>query len=188
MHLHDLFDARLFSIHPDTHRIRAFVPYDVVTEFHGRKAFLPPVVDREALRHHWDMCCIENMAALAPYPDIMPLDTSGVATSGTGTPFSARTDLPITPKPGDDVSTGDPSKKSRPAPRPQDQDLAPGQNDTGEACVDEGCNGKRRRLHDGCHDFVHAELFDSHVTAWNSRRFLADVNWELQKFKASELL
>lgn len=34
-HLHELFDTRLFSIHPDILRIRAFVPYDVISEHHG---------------------------------------------------------------------------------------------------------------------------------------------------------
>ncbi|KAH6949459.1 hypothetical protein DER45DRAFT_620031 [Fusarium avenaceum] len=36
-HPHELFDARLFSIHPKTHQIRAFVPYDGITEYHGKK-------------------------------------------------------------------------------------------------------------------------------------------------------
>ncbi|EEU35113.1 uncharacterized protein NECHADRAFT_15991, partial [Fusarium vanettenii 77-13-4] len=65
-HLHELFDARLFSIHPDTLRIRVFMPYDVLLDYHGVLAQLSPTVDRRALRHHYDMCCIENMAADMP--------------------------------------------------------------------------------------------------------------------------
>ncbi|KUI73387.1 hypothetical protein VM1G_08932 [Cytospora mali] len=59
-HLHKCFDARLISIHPETHVIRAFVDYDVITEFHGQKANLPKGIDQQALQHHWDMCCLEN--------------------------------------------------------------------------------------------------------------------------------
>ncbi|KAJ8128811.1 hypothetical protein O1611_g4820 [Lasiodiplodia mahajangana] len=62
-HLHGFFNARLFSIHPDTFRIRVFVPYNALTRFNGRKASVPESVDCEALRHHYEMCCIENMAA-----------------------------------------------------------------------------------------------------------------------------
>ena len=64
-HLHQLFDARLVSIHPRTLRIRAFVPYDMITPYHHRLAALDKknLPDRNALQHHWDMCCIENMAA-----------------------------------------------------------------------------------------------------------------------------
>lgn len=59
-HLHKCFDARLISIHPETHLIRAFVNYDVITDFHGQKATLPRNIDKRALQHHWDMCCLEN--------------------------------------------------------------------------------------------------------------------------------
>ncbi|RTE71303.1 hypothetical protein BHE90_014284 [Fusarium euwallaceae] len=184
-HLHDLFDARLFSIHPDTHRIRAFVPYDVLTEFHGRKAILPPIVDREALRHHYEMCCIENMAALTPYPETISL---GIATSGTSTALSSRTNFPITPTPGD-VVVGEPSKRSRSTRH--DQGQAPKGNDVEEGLEDEG-GGKRRRLDDsktydeGIHDWATNRIFDTHMTPLNSRQFLADVNWELHKLKTED--
>ncbi|KAK0725691.1 hypothetical protein B0H67DRAFT_571154 [Lasiosphaeris hirsuta] len=62
-HLHQCFDARLLSIDPDTRRVRAFVPYDAITEHHGKGTSLPPEINLGALRHHYDMCCIENMAA-----------------------------------------------------------------------------------------------------------------------------
>lgn len=62
-HIHYSFDARILSIDPDTRRIRVFMPYDLVTEYHGKVAALPPDVDLHALRHHYDMCCLENLAA-----------------------------------------------------------------------------------------------------------------------------
>lgn len=61
--MHQCFDARLVTIHPQTHRIRAFAPYDVLTEFHNKEAHLPDDTDANALQHHWNMCCIENMVA-----------------------------------------------------------------------------------------------------------------------------
>ena len=66
-HLHDMFDTRLFSIHPKTHWIRVFMPYDVLLEYHGRIAKVPRSVDRAALRYYYEMCCIENMAAKMPF-------------------------------------------------------------------------------------------------------------------------
>jgi hypothetical protein len=65
-HLREAFELRLVSIHPETLRIRAFVPYDAVTQYDGQKGIVPDNVYRGALRHHYDMCCIENMAALMP--------------------------------------------------------------------------------------------------------------------------
>jgi hypothetical protein len=62
-HIHYSFDARILSIDPDTRRIRVFMPYDLVTEYHGKVAALPPKIDLHALRHHYDMCCVENLAA-----------------------------------------------------------------------------------------------------------------------------
>ncbi|KAF5700472.1 hypothetical protein FMUND_14330 [Fusarium mundagurra] len=62
-HLRYFFDLRLFSIHPDTHRIRSFVPYSPITRYNGKKARIHEDVDRNALQHHYDMCCIENMGA-----------------------------------------------------------------------------------------------------------------------------
>lgn len=73
-HIHQLFDARLVSIHPRTLRIRAFVPYDLITPYHGRVAALDrkSMPDRNALEHHWDMCCIENMAAMSKIVPALP--------------------------------------------------------------------------------------------------------------------
>ncbi|OIW23209.1 hypothetical protein CONLIGDRAFT_637695 [Coniochaeta ligniaria NRRL 30616] len=64
-HLHKMFDARLFAIHPDTKDIRVFMPSDVLLQYHGRRATFnllnPP--DQAALRYHWDCCVAENMLA-----------------------------------------------------------------------------------------------------------------------------
>ncbi|CAN8103097.1 unnamed protein product [Discula destructiva] len=64
-HLHKCFDARLVTIHPLTKKVRAFVDYDVLADHHGQQAYLASVqdVDSNALQHHYDMCCIENMVA-----------------------------------------------------------------------------------------------------------------------------
>ncbi|KAJ9413481.1 hypothetical protein QL093DRAFT_1103950 [Fusarium oxysporum] len=44
-HLHEFFDAQLFSIHPHTPRIRVFVPYDALTEFKGKRASVQTTID-----------------------------------------------------------------------------------------------------------------------------------------------
>ncbi|KUI74466.1 hypothetical protein VM1G_10187 [Cytospora mali] len=93
--LHRCFDARLLSIHPETHIIRAFVNYDIITDFHGQKAKIPSTVDSRALRHHWDMCCLENSKShsVSYRPGV-------------------RTNVPGPPRPSldNDVPQGDPSK------------------------------------------------------------------------------
>lgn len=63
----------MISIHPKTHIIRAFIDYDVIAEFHNRKANLPANVSQRALQHHWDMCCLENTSPfwLLPNLDIL---------------------------------------------------------------------------------------------------------------------
>ncbi|KPM37528.1 hypothetical protein AK830_g9067 [Neonectria ditissima] len=119
-HLHEHFDARLFSIHPDTLRIRVFMPYDVLLDYHGVLAQLSPTVDRRALRHHYEMCCIENMAADMPLSEavVSELPTRPSA-SGAVSPFESGSHTPIIPSvtsPGDAGATGDPSKRHRPAP------------------------------------------------------------------------
>ncbi|KAJ0128751.1 Uncharacterized protein HZ326_28157 [Fusarium oxysporum f. sp. albedinis] len=53
-HIHEFFDARLFSAHPHALRIRVFVPSD-------------------ALRHHYDMSRIENKTADRPILDAISL-------------------------------------------------------------------------------------------------------------------
>lgn len=126
-HLHELFDARLFSIHPKTLRIRVFMPYDVLLGYHGAIAKVPRSVDRAALRHHYEMCCIENMAAKMAYLEPKPWPES-VATSGKDTPLDIRTKLAKFPSPSvlesppqsrnpdsqaGQSTSGDPSKRAR---------------------------------------------------------------------------
>ncbi|POS70751.1 hypothetical protein DHEL01_v210852 [Diaporthe helianthi] len=107
-HLHQCFDARLLSIDPTTHQIRAFMPYDVITGYHGKVAYLPEHVSRSALQHHYDMCCIENMAAKRQ----LGSSTYLRSTSTTVLPVAAS---PVDPSPGD------PAKKGQPQPQPQVQ-------------------------------------------------------------------
>lgn len=191
-HLHELFDARLFSIHPDTHRIRAFVPYDVITKFNGQKADLPTIVDRKALRHHYEMSCIENMAAQMPLMSLDSPNNSSRTTPGIKTPLSGRVDLQM----GNVVSRGgDPSKRPRPdqdtttqqdgqkddvqEPLSPDIDIEPDQK---RRRVDD-LNEKRRQsvtgYNNGLPNHVQGQgAYDTMV------EFLADVNWELRKLKA----
>ncbi|KAG4283335.1 hypothetical protein FPRO04_13270 [Fusarium proliferatum] len=87
-HLHYFFDLRLFSIHPDTHRIRCFVPYSPITKYNGEKAQLHGDVDQCALQHHYDMCCIENMGARVRYTSESGATTAFTYASEIPTPVS----------------------------------------------------------------------------------------------------
>ncbi|RWA11941.1 hypothetical protein EKO27_g3169 [Xylaria grammica] len=203
-HLHEFFDARLFSIHPRTLRIRVFVPYNALTRFNGQKASVPATIDRKALRHHYEMCCIENMAAERPNSDAISSDVSGTATSGTATPFSARTDSSVTRSSRSTqmetaiCRTGDSSKRSRPAPSGQSQPGDASRQDDpegeAEAVLHEDERGRKRRRLEKCQvDEIspqrgrfQGDMPEGYITAWNSREFLADVNWELRKFKARQ--
>lgn len=98
-HLHTCFDARLVSIHPETRKVRAFMPYDMILDYHGKLAQLPTRVDLHALRHHYDMCCLENMTALKPP------GASSVLKSTSDTIFNLASPPPV---------TGDPSKQDPP--------------------------------------------------------------------------
>ncbi|TRX97833.1 hypothetical protein FHL15_001043 [Xylaria flabelliformis] len=64
--LHARFDARFFSIDPNTLRVHVFLRSDALTEFNGKKASRPPRIDPAALRHHHETCCIENMGNTSP--------------------------------------------------------------------------------------------------------------------------
>ncbi|KAG8407717.1 hypothetical protein J3459_018412 [Metarhizium acridum] len=122
-HFHDFFDNRLFSIHPVTLRIRVFMPYDVLLEYHGSIAHLPPLVDRKALGHHYDMCCIENMAAKMFLSDTYVSEiTSRSVTSEAISPFESGYHTPTIPNVTNTASSsskdipGDPQKRARPGP------------------------------------------------------------------------
>lgn len=129
-HLHELFDARLFSIHPDTFQVRAFVPYDVVCEYHGRKARLPVGVDRAALRHHYEMCCIENMGAKMPLMEPASVTDAAMGSSGMTSPFMSRA-MALARSgltPGQPPADGEPAQGSRVCnhskrPRPEEDDM-----------------------------------------------------------------
>ncbi|KAK7414161.1 hypothetical protein QQX98_006947 [Neonectria punicea] len=196
-HFHELFDQRLFSIHPETFRIRAFVPYDVLIEYNGRQACMPLNIDPNALRHHYDMCCIENMAAQLPLVELASPSTSRISTPGTTTPFISRSNLSATPTsgrmdPGVGVA-GDPSKRLRST---HDQGQSNEQNDTAEQeeAIDERVY-KRRRVQDYEIDDNETHPYDgwlrddqgSCTTLVNNREFLADVDRKLRMFQASQL-
>ncbi|KAF9766743.1 hypothetical protein IL306_000816 [Fusarium sp. DS 682] len=204
--IHDLFDSRLLSIHPETLRIRAFVPYDAILDYHGCVAKVPEDVDRAALAHHYQMCCIENMAAKMPYQEIVTSLASRAATSGTNSPFTARPDIPATP--GPDIDPGDPYKRSRSSldgtekrqsgSQPHDQDDGADMREHKQQRADESIttwefdnyserfitpiDSKRRRV-------VESEITpwesdnysERFITPINSHQFLADVNFELGK-------
>ncbi|KAF2967069.1 hypothetical protein GQX73_g6499 [Xylaria multiplex] len=190
--LHELFDARLFSIHPTTFQVRTFVPYDKLIQYHGKKALIHPETDIKALRHHYEMCCIENMAARKPPLEEVPLPSTGtVPTRGRSRLDTATPSLPLTP--GSEVGgTGDPSKKRAPNPNQSQSKGASGQNDLVEEAEARGY--KRRRLEcqvvdsqispQPCYDSEDEDTLDGFITPWNSRDFLANVNWELRKFQA----
>ncbi|KAK3360743.1 hypothetical protein B0T25DRAFT_133143 [Lasiosphaeria hispida] len=130
-HLHDLFDARFFSIHPETKRIRIFVPYDVLKPYHGLPAYLDSrgIPDKRALGQHWDICCIENMIAASPSvqslstlptPSLSPggvVQPSGRTALGSGNHATNSlaprepTKINTTPGGGDGPSPGDGQKK-----------------------------------------------------------------------------
>lgn len=163
-HLHAAFDSRLLSIHPVTKIIRVFMPYDMIVEFHGRKASLPSSVDLRAIRHHYHMCCIENMTALVRGDIVSPLfDTESVsAASGTVSPFEERSKSraraalgPVTERPqdeSDDIGRGpgDPSKRPRVAD--DDVDVLPPLTDASSSQETEvkssSSRRKRRRTDD----------------------------------------
>ncbi|KAI0868414.1 hypothetical protein GGS24DRAFT_482490 [Hypoxylon argillaceum] len=196
-HLREFFDARLVSIHPDTLRVRVFVPYNALTRFNGQIASVSTRVDHEALRYHYEMCCIENMAAESPYLDTTSPSASSIATSGTSTPLSTRHSLPATPSSGGTHiepiigRTGDPSKRSRPTRSDKSQtadasvqgDLVEG---AGAVLPRDERSPKRRRLEDcqvddetsSRHDCIQDDRLKRRITA-NSRATLADRNWAL---------
>ncbi len=188
-HIYEFFDTRLLSIHPQTLLIRVFVPYQALERYHGTKAKVSSMMDRNALQHHYDMCCIENMAADRPNLDIAsPPVTSrmsasgGLAdTSGQGsTPFSGGTDLPLPPAQMAVRPAGGPSQRQQ-STRGGD-DHGPGERPGAEICEEEEDEkegsrcGRRRRIE-------HERTRDGYITPYNSREFLAVVNWELCKFK-----
>lgn len=185
-HIHDFFDARLVSIHPETLLIRVFVPYEDLEPYHGRKARLSDMVHHLALRHHYDMCCIENMAARRPSADVTSPTASqrsasgaSLVSTGASTPFSGRTGLPATPGSGHTSTlAGDPSKRRRAAHH--DPGL-PADGDAESWGDDEHELHQRKRLR-----LEKQYGLDGYITPDNSNDFLTNVNWKLSRFKTRD--
>lgn len=55
-HLREAFESRLVSVRPETLRVRAFVPYDAITQYDGQNEFVPDIMDQGALSQHYEMC------------------------------------------------------------------------------------------------------------------------------------
>ncbi|PTB34924.1 hypothetical protein M441DRAFT_32381 [Trichoderma asperellum CBS 433.97] len=200
-HLHELFDSRLFSIHPDTLQIRAFVPYDVICDYHGRTAALGAYVDRNALRHHYEMCCIENMAAEMPLRDQLfasetepttPSTVSLINTRATYQFISTSIGIREQLHSGDnDQSTrrpsGDPSKRVRAVSIYEEEDGISVLDAPDEAVYEP--TQKRRRLEESLGDcggnISSQSAYDSYIKPTTSEYFLADVNWKLKKFTST---
>ncbi|EGU84551.1 hypothetical protein FOPG_17208 [Fusarium oxysporum f. sp. conglutinans race 2 54008] len=182
-HIHELFDARLVSIHPETHRIRAFVPYDVLTDFNGQQANLSDEVDQNALRHHYEMSCIENMAARMPLMTLDSPDVSAKTTPGIKTPLSGTLNLPVNTNP--DLQRGDPSKRPRSDLETttqrdvqHDEQQEPLSPET-----DMERDTKRRRVGDG--DESSNVIYAGYGSLdHDPHGFLSDVNWKLRQLKA----
>ncbi|KAF5025341.1 hypothetical protein F66182_2580 [Fusarium sp. NRRL 66182] len=201
-HLHELFDQRLFSIHPETLQIRVFMPYDILLPYHGCKAKVQRRIDRAALRHHYEMCCIENMAAKLPFTEQVPQAGSLASTSGVHTPLELRPalrgvaspgilELPSTQKQdrGERPANGDPTKRAKQSERQDTPDLmsdgtvsaTPSSDrfmDDSTAPLNVSWSHKRKRGQDENVAIRH----DSYIAPCNGESFLADVNWELRKF------
>ncbi|RSL87275.1 hypothetical protein CDV31_016273 [Fusarium ambrosium] len=96
------------------------MPYDVLLDYHGVLAQLSPTVDRRALRHHYDMCCIENMAADMPLSEAVSSELpTRPSAPGAVSPFESGSHTPIlssVTSPDDFGATGDPSKRYRRVP------------------------------------------------------------------------
>ncbi|KPM34281.1 hypothetical protein AK830_g12289 [Neonectria ditissima] len=205
-HLHELFDMRLFSIHPTTLKVRVFMPYDILLQYHGRIARIPRNVSRAALRHHYEMCCMENIAAKMPFVEQLTWAGSVASTSGINTPLDVRTKLPKIADPSllespsqpqdpggqDAQSTGsDPTKRMTQAKR----STVPGLTGDCSGSLSESFSSTTDSPDTWMHDsglsldieWSHqrkrkwAHLQDSHITPHNSMTFLAGVNKKLTK-------
>ncbi|KAJ4248141.1 hypothetical protein NW762_012911 [Fusarium torreyae] len=144
-----------------------------------------------ALRHYYEMCCIENMGAGMPMVEFV---STRLATSGTASAFSARTDIPATPS-----SCTEPSTRHHPVKRPrssqsdQPQSGHGGREDDDEIAREHGQESKRRRLEDVLlkdgssaePDRRQEDVVDIYIPPFNNRQFLVDLNWELRRYIAS---
>lgn len=67
-HIFDFWRAGLLAIHPETLRIRCFVPSDVISKYDDKAASFPnsKTPDRDSLRLHYEICTWVNMTAFLP--------------------------------------------------------------------------------------------------------------------------
>lgn len=67
-HIHEFWRAGLLAIHPETLRIRCFVPSDVIRDYDDKAASFPEteIPDRKSLRIHYEICVWVNMTACLP--------------------------------------------------------------------------------------------------------------------------
>ncbi|KAJ8129265.1 hypothetical protein O1611_g4367 [Lasiodiplodia mahajangana] len=146
------------------------------------------------------MCCIENMAAKKPESVTISPSLRRVPRSGRSSALSLGIDLPPTPNLRG-RQMGALSKRSLPAAPNQSQPgNASRQNDPveeAEGALWRGGNGRKRmRLESNesqvdlqsspQHNWYKQDTPDSYITPLNHREFLADVDWELRRFKARQ--
>lgn len=67
-HIYDFWKAGLLAIHPETLRIRCFVPSNVISNYDDKAASFPDsdIPDRDSLRLHYEICVWVNMTACLP--------------------------------------------------------------------------------------------------------------------------
>ncbi|POS76835.1 hypothetical protein DHEL01_v204766 [Diaporthe helianthi] len=77
-HIYDFWKAGLLAIHPDTLRVRCFVPSDVIRDYDNKAASFPEsgTPDLDSLRVHYEICVWVNMTAALPR---IPLTLSSTA-------------------------------------------------------------------------------------------------------------
>ncbi|KAI0183904.1 hypothetical protein EV127DRAFT_464741 [Xylaria flabelliformis] len=176
------FNLRLFSIHPGTLKVRIFVPYATLIKYHNKVASIHPDTDLAALRHHYDMCCIENMAAKKPQSEsvasLRPSTLTIGGSSNVGTPTPS---LPPTPGSGAG-GMGSPAKKRAPNSGGSRSKDASGQNDLVKEAEAGGYKHSSQASPQHYPDNQYTQ--DSFITPWNSQRFLANVDSQLRRVQA----
>lgn len=67
-YIHDFWKTGLLAIHPETLRIRCFVPSDVIKGYDGKAARFPDsyIPDKDCLQMHYERCVWVNMTASLP--------------------------------------------------------------------------------------------------------------------------
>lgn len=67
-HIYEFWKAGLLAIHPETLRIRCFVPSNVISNYDDKAASFPDsdIPDRDSLRLHYEICVWVNTTACLP--------------------------------------------------------------------------------------------------------------------------